>query len=490
MPVPTTARPVIPRRLHKDAVFDHLLAAVLDGTLPPGERLRDVDLEAWLGVSRTPIRVALAKLGDLRLVETTSKRATRVVVPCAAEAAELFATACALVAVEAPGVLAASSGPGRAELAAGLRAVTGGSAVEGVEAGSGTGSGPEVGSGPEADSGPEAGGGLAERLGPVAGAVVRCLPAGLAAERLQLIGLPLRHHLRALPPGVPSGLARALDLAAEAVEGGHPEGLVEALRLAATVAVVAFPPPAPGDRSAVGLGRTSGVVPVHDASSASFTAPRLLSDDVHDALLRVVLDGTLAPGERLVDDELIAWLGVSRTPIRAALERLSDVGVVELAANRYTRVARPDRASFEEARRLYSGLLAWSACLGGSSAPTQIRASASAAAAARAERSPAGLPPGEGEPITLSSLSSVMQQARRVALVPGSGALAHEVDRLEPRLAHAVITQRGRLPHGAWQAFERAAGTPGDAGDSGGRRAAEAVHALFASIDTEPVAAQ
>lgn len=461
MPVPATARPVIPRRLHKDAVFDHLLAAVFDGTLSPGERLRDVDLERWLGVSRTPIRVALAKLGDLRLVETTSKRATRVVVPCAAEAADLFATACAMVAAEADGLVAASDDPDRARLAAGLRAV----------AASGTGA-----------EGAGAAGRLAELVGPMADALDRGLPGGLAAERLRLVGLPLRHHLRALPPGLPTGLARALDLAAAAVERGDAPGVVEAARLAAAAAVDSFPASAPGARGVTGPGREAGVVGATEVTAASFRAPRLLSDDVHDALLKVVLDGTLGPGERLVDDELIAWLGVSRTPIRAALERLSDVGVVELAANRYTRVARPDRASFEEARRLCSGLLAWSA----------LRVDPSASAVGPLDRSVAVAPrdvalPDGSEPITLAAFSWLMRQARRVALVPQVGALAHEVDRLEPRLAHAVVARRGRLRPGAWQAFERAAGV---AGDPDGRRRAEAVRGLLASIDIEAVEPQ
>jgi DNA-binding GntR family transcriptional regulator len=436
---------------------------VFDGTLSPGERLRDVDLERWLGVSRTPIRVALAKLGDLRLVETTSKRATRVVVPCAAEAADLFATACAMVAAEADGLVAASDDPDRARLAAGLRAV----------ASSGAGA-----------EGAGAAGRLAELVGPMADALDRGLSGGLAAERLRLVGLPLRHHLRALPPGLPTGLARALDLAAAAVERGDAPGVVEAARLAAAAAVASFPTSAPGARGVVGPGREPGVVGATEVTAASFRAPRLLSDDVHDALLKVVLDGTLGPGERLVDDELIAWLGVSRTPIRAALERLSDVGVVELAANRYTRVARPDRASFEEARRLCSGLLAWSA----------LRVDPSASAVGPLDRSVSvalaprdvALPDGS-EPITLAAFSWLMRQARRVALVPQVGALAHEVDRLEPRLAHAVVARRGRLRPGAWQAFERAAGV---AGGPDGRRRAEAVRGLLASIDIEAVEPQ
>lgn len=55
-----------------------------------------------------------------------------------------------------------------------------------------------------------------------------------------------------------------------------------------------------------------------------------------------ILDHTLEPGEALKDDDLMAWLGISRTPIREALIELSRVGLVEVEAQRFTRVANPD----------------------------------------------------------------------------------------------------------------------------------------------------
>jgi DNA-binding GntR family transcriptional regulator len=51
------------------------------------------------------------------------------------------------------------------------------------------------------------------------------------------------------------------------------------------------------------------------------------------------VDGTLARGEVLHDEELCAWLGVSRTPVRDALRRLNAEGLVEMAPQRFTRVA-------------------------------------------------------------------------------------------------------------------------------------------------------
>jgi DNA-binding GntR family transcriptional regulator len=65
----------------------------------------------------------------------------------------------------------------------------------------------------------------------------------------------------------------------------------------------------------------------------------LLRDTAYTALCSAIVEGTLAPGEQLHDGELCAWLGLSRTPVRDALARLADEGLVELAPQRYTRVA-------------------------------------------------------------------------------------------------------------------------------------------------------
>lgn len=66
------------------------------------------------------------------------------------------------------------------------------------------------------------------------------------------------------------------------------------------------------------------------------SARTLLRDIVYAKMLDAIQDGTLEPGERLNDDQLTAWLGVSRTPVREAIARLESEGLVEMAANRYT----------------------------------------------------------------------------------------------------------------------------------------------------------
>jgi DNA-binding GntR family transcriptional regulator len=75
MPVPVTDPPPS-RRLLRDDVFARLRDAIIDGTLEPGEQLRDQELARWLGVSRTPIREALLRLQQAGLVATRPGRST------------------------------------------------------------------------------------------------------------------------------------------------------------------------------------------------------------------------------------------------------------------------------------------------------------------------------------------------------------------------------------------------------------------------------
>ena len=74
MPIPTEVRP--PRPLLRDDVLERIRDAIVDGTLTPGEQVRDADLATWLGVSRTPVREALLELGRAGLVRSSPGRST------------------------------------------------------------------------------------------------------------------------------------------------------------------------------------------------------------------------------------------------------------------------------------------------------------------------------------------------------------------------------------------------------------------------------
>lgn len=60
---------------------------------------------------------------------------------------------------------------------------------------------------------------------------------------------------------------------------------------------------------------------------------------VFDRILSSVHEGRLLPGQRISDIELAEQLGVSRTPVREALQRLREIGIIEASASRFTRVA-------------------------------------------------------------------------------------------------------------------------------------------------------
>ena len=75
MPIPATDASV-GRSLLRDDVYRRLRDAIVDGTLAPGEQLRDLDLAAWLGVSRTPVREALLRLAQGGLVLAHPGRST------------------------------------------------------------------------------------------------------------------------------------------------------------------------------------------------------------------------------------------------------------------------------------------------------------------------------------------------------------------------------------------------------------------------------
>lgn len=77
MPVPRE-NGAVARHLLRDDAYDALCAAIVSGELEPGETLHDGELCSWLGLSRTPVREALARLNDECLVEVAPQRHTRV----------------------------------------------------------------------------------------------------------------------------------------------------------------------------------------------------------------------------------------------------------------------------------------------------------------------------------------------------------------------------------------------------------------------------
>jgi DNA-binding GntR family transcriptional regulator len=66
------------------------------------------------------------------------------------------------------------------------------------------------------------------------------------------------------------------------------------------------------------------------AASRRVTRPAPLRQAVYDALIELIISGSLKPGQHLVEAELAEHLGVSRQPVREALQRLQTAGWVDL----------------------------------------------------------------------------------------------------------------------------------------------------------------
>jgi DNA-binding GntR family transcriptional regulator len=79
-------------------------------------------------------------------------------------------------------------------------------------------------------------------------------------------------------------------------------------------------------------------------------APAPIRSRVLDNLRQAILEHKLAPGQRLIERELVELTGVSRTSIREALRELAAEGLVTTIPNKGTVVAE---VSVEEARQLY-----------------------------------------------------------------------------------------------------------------------------------------
>jgi DNA-binding GntR family transcriptional regulator len=84
-----------------DRAYERLVQAIADGTLSPGQRIRQEELGRMLGVSRQPISHALQLLKQQKLVEESGRRGLTVCLLDAARIRELYQVRTALDALAA-----------------------------------------------------------------------------------------------------------------------------------------------------------------------------------------------------------------------------------------------------------------------------------------------------------------------------------------------------------------------------------------------------
>ncbi|MGE5767153.1 MAG: GntR family transcriptional regulator [Bacteroidota bacterium] len=97
--------------------------------------------------------------------------------------------------------------------------------------------------------------------------------------------------------------------------------------------------------------------------------PASLADQAYEGLLAAIGAGRLKPGERVRETALAEQLGISRTPIREALQRLARDGLVQLDARNGARIAELSLGAIQELydlREILEGSTARLAALGAS----------------------------------------------------------------------------------------------------------------------------
>lgn len=80
--------------------------------------------------------------------------------------------------------------------------------------------------------------------------------------------------------------------------------------------------------------------------------PKSLSQQVYETLREAITNGQLAPGARLIERKLALDLRVSHIPVREALLRLADEGLVERDGRRGSRVATLSATELDEIQSL------------------------------------------------------------------------------------------------------------------------------------------
>lgn len=97
--------------------------------------------------------------------------------------------------------------------------------------------------------------------------------------------------------------------------------------------------------------------------SSSFQAPLpdLAADQVYQGIIGMIAAREFRPGQRLPAATLAQRLGVSRTPVREALKRLAEQGVVTVIPNIGARLASPTRSEVECAYEVRAHLEAMAA---------------------------------------------------------------------------------------------------------------------------------
>ncbi len=74
----------------REVVYEKIKEAIVNGLIPAGSRLSEIDLSKQFDVSRTPVREAIRQLAETGLVRLTARRGAYVLLPTAKDTWDLY----------------------------------------------------------------------------------------------------------------------------------------------------------------------------------------------------------------------------------------------------------------------------------------------------------------------------------------------------------------------------------------------------------------
>jgi DNA-binding GntR family transcriptional regulator len=108
-----------------------------------------------------------------------------------------------------------------------------------------------------------------------------------------------------------------------------------------------------------------------DGGGRRVQRPAPLRQAVYDAIVELIVHGTLQRGQHLVENELAEYLGVSRQPVREALQRLQTDGWVDLRPAQGAFVHMPSEDEVDQLLGVRTVLETYSAQLAAQNATPQ-----------------------------------------------------------------------------------------------------------------------
>ncbi len=87
-----------------------------------------------------------------------------------------------------------------------------------------------------------------------------------------------------------------------------------------------------------------------------FEAPKSAKIRIYETLREWIIDGTLQPGEKILDSELSQYFSVSRTPVREAIQMLAEQKLIDVRPGRESRISEIDVTDIPETYKMLAEL--------------------------------------------------------------------------------------------------------------------------------------